>query len=140
MIDKFFKPISDLIGKAIPDKTKRMELEASIKSQMIDLQKAQTEINLEQAKHPSIFVSGSRPAILWICALGLAWQFFLAPLMNWVVVISGSSIQPPVINTEGLMTLTLSLLGLGGLRTAEKWKGVARNNMREENVKDVLKP
>jgi len=140
MIDKFFKPISDLIGKAIPDKNKRMELEASIKSQMIDLQKAQTEINLEQAKHPSIFVSGSRPAILWICALGLAWQFFLAPLMNWAVVISGSTIQPPVINTEGLMTLTLSLLGLGGLRTAEKWKGVARNNMREENIKDVLKP
>ena len=140
MIDKFFKPISDLIGRAIPDKNKRMELEASIKSQMIDLQKAQTEINLEQAKHPSIFVSGSRPAILWICALGLAWQFFLAPLMNWAVVISGSTIQPPVINTEGLMTLTLSLLGLGGLRTAEKWKGVARNNMREENVKDVLKP
>ena len=140
MIDKFFKPISDLIGKAIPDKNKRMELEASIKAQMIDLQKAQTEINLEQAKHPSIFVSGSRPAILWICALGLAWQFFLAPLMNWAVVISGSTIQPPVINTEGLMTLTLSLLGLGGLRTAEKWKGVARNNMREENIKDVLKP
>ena len=140
MIDKFFKPISDLIGKAIPDKNKRMELEASIKAQMIDLQKAQTDINLEQAKHPSIFVSGSRPAILWICALGLAWQFFLAPLMNWAVVISGSTIQPPVINTEGLMTLTLSLLGLGGLRTAEKWKGVARNNMREENIKDVLKP
>ena len=140
MIDKFFKPISDLIGRAIPDKNKRMELEASIKSQMIDLQKAQADINLEQAKHPSIFVSGSRPAILWICALGLAWQFFLAPLMNWAVVISGSTIQPPVINTEGLMTLTLSLLGLGGLRTAEKWKGVARNNMREENVKDVLRP
>ena len=140
MIDKFFKPISDLIGKAIPDKNKRMELEASIKSQMIDLQKAQADINLEQAKHPSIFVSGSRPAILWICALGLAWQFFLAPLMNWAVVISGSTIQPPVINTEGLMTLTLSLLGLGGLRTAEKWKGVARNNMKEENIKDVLKP
>tara|TARA_R100001163_G_scaffold33356_2_gene25872 strand:+ start:3075 stop:3497 length:423 start_codon:yes stop_codon:yes gene_type:complete len=140
MIDKFFKPISDLIGKAIPDKNKRMELEASIKSQMIDLQKAQADINLEQAKHPSIFVSGSRPAILWICALGLAWQFFLAPLLNWIVVVTGSSIQPPIINTEGLMTLTLSLLGLGGLRTAEKWKGVARNNMKEENVKDVLKP
>ena len=140
MIDKFFKPISDLIGKAIPDKTKRMELESSIKSQMIDLLKAQAEINLEQAKRPSIFVSGSRPAILWICALGLAWQFFLAPLMNWIVVVTGSSIQPPIINTEGLMTLTLSLLGLGGLRTAEKWKGVARNNMREENVKDVLRP
>ena len=140
MIEKFFKPISDLIGKAIPDKTKRMELEASIKSQMIDLQKAQSEINLVQAKHPSIFISGSRPAILWICALGLMWNFFIAPLLTWGLAISGSGITPPDIQTEGLMTLTLSLLGLGGLRTAEKWKGVARNNMLEENVKDVLKP
>ena len=138
MIDKFFKPISDLIGKAIPDKNKRMELEASIKSQMIDLQKAQADINLEQAKHPSLFVSGSRPAILWICALSLFYQFFLAPMLNWIVVISGTSIQPPVLNTEGLMTLTLSLLGLGSMRSFEKFKGVARSNMREENVKILL--
>ena len=140
MIDKFFKPISDLIGKAIPDKNKRMELEASIKSQMIDLQKAQADINLEQAKHPSLFVSGSRPAILWICALSLFYQSFLAPVLNWIVVISGTSIQPPVLNTEGLMTLTLSLLGLGSMRSFEKFKGVARSNMREENVKDSFKP
>ena len=132
MIDKFFKPISDLIGKAIPDKNKRMELEASIKSQMIDLQKAQADINLEQAKHPSLFVSGSRPAILWICALSLFYQFFLAPMLNWIVVISGTSIQPPVLNTEGLMTLTLSLLGLGSMRSFEKFKGVARSNMRRK--------
>ena len=131
MIDKFFKPISDLIGKAIPDKNKRMELEASIKSQMIDLQKAQADINLEQAKHPSLFVSGSRPAILWICALSLFYQFFLAPMLNWIVVVSGTSIQPPVLNTEGLMTLTLSLLGLGGMRSYEKSKGVARENMKK---------
>jgi len=84
-------------------------------------------------------VAGARPAIMWVACLGLLWSFFLAPIMNWVVVISGSSIQPPVLNTEGLMTLTLSLLGLGGLRTAEKWKGVARNNMVEENVKDAYK-
>ena len=140
MIDKFFKPISDLIGKAIPDKNKRMELEASIKSQMIDLQKAQADINLGQAKHPSLFVSGSRPAILWICALSLFYQFFLAPMLNWIVVVSGTSIQPPVLNTEGLMTLTLSLLGLGSMRSFEKFKGVARSNMREENVKDSFKP
>jgi len=140
MIDKFFKPISDLIGKAIPDKTKRMELEASIKSQMIDLQKAQADINLEQAKHPSLFVSGSRPAILWICALSLFYQFFLAPMLNWIVVVSGTSIQPPVLNTEGLMTLTLSLLGLGSMRSFEKFKGVARSNMLEENTKDSYKP
>ena len=128
MIDKFLGPITGLLDKIVPDKT-----------QMFELSKQQNEINLAQAKHASVFVAGARPAIMWVACLGLLWSFFLAPIMNWVVVISGSSIQPPVLNTEGLMTLTLSLLGLGGLRTAEKWKGVARNNMVEENVKDAYK-
>ena len=140
MIDKFFKPISDLIGKAIPDKTKRMELEASIKSQMIDLQKSQNEINLAQAKPASIFVTGARPAISWVCCLGIGWSFFLGPIMNWVVWTFSFDIVPPEIETEGLLTLTLSLLGLSGMRSFEKFQGVARNNMKEENVKDSYKP
>ena len=85
-------------------------------------------------------MAGARPAIMWICALGLFWSFFLAPLLNWGVVVFGVDIQPPTINTEGLMTLTLSLLGLGSMRSYEKAKGVARNNMREENTKDAYKP
>ena len=69
MIDKFFKPISDLIGKAIPDKTKKMELEHAIKTQMFELSKQQNEINLAQAKHASVFVAGARPAIMWVACL-----------------------------------------------------------------------
>ena len=140
MIEKFFAPISNLISKAIPDKTKRMELESQIRSQMIDLQKAQSEVNLAQAKHASLFVAGARPAIMWICALGLLWSFFLGPIANWLVWTFSFDIVPPDINTEGLMTLTLSMLGLGGMRSFEKYQGVARNNMKEENVKDSYKP
>ena len=140
MIDKFFAPISNLISKAIPDKTKRMELESQIKSQMIDLQKAQADINLQQAKHASIFVAGARPAIMWVCCLGILWSFFLGSIMNWLVWTFSIDIVPPEIETEGLMTLTLSLLGLSGMRSFEKFQGVARNNMKEENVKDSYKP
>jgi len=140
MIEKFFAPISNLISKAIPDKTKRMELESQIKSQMIDLQKAQSEVNLAQAKHASLFVAGARPAIMWICALGLLWSFFLGPIANWLVWTFSIDIVAPDINTEGLMTLTLSMLGLGGMRSFEKFQGVARNNMKEENIKDSYKP
>jgi len=140
MIEKFFAPISNLISKAIPDKTKRMELESQIKSQMIDLQKAQSEVNLAQAKHASLFVAGARPAIMWICALGLMWSFFLGPIANWLIWTFSMDIVPPDINTEGLMTLTLSMLGLGGMRSFEKFQGVARNNMKEENTKDSYKP
>ena len=46
-------------------------------------------------------------------------------------IISGADIVLPYIETEGLMSLTLALLGLGGMRTAEKWKGVQRNNMKK---------
>lgn len=140
MIDKFLQPITGIIDKLVPDKTKKMELEHAIKTQMFELSKQQNEVNLAQAKHGSIFVAGARPAIMWICALGLFWSFFLAPLLNWGVVVFGVNIQPPTINTEGLMTLTLSLLGLGSMRSYEKAKGVARNNMREENTKDAYKP
>tara|TARA_B100000900_G_C20509258_1_gene687263 strand:- start:718 stop:1140 length:423 start_codon:yes stop_codon:yes gene_type:complete len=140
MIDKFLQPITGIIDKLIPDKTKKMELEHAIKTQMFELSKQQNEVNLAQAKHGSIFVAGARPAIMWICALGLFWSFFLAPLLNWGVAVFGVDIQTPEINTEGLMTLTLSLLGLGSMRSYEKAKGVARNNMREENTKDAYKP
>ena len=140
MIDKFLGPITGLLDKIVPDKTKKVELEHAIKTQMFELSKQQNEVNLAQAKHGSIFVAGARPAIMWICALGLFWSFFLAPLLNWGVVVFGVDIQPPTINTEGLMTLTLSLLGLGSMRSYEKAKGVARNNMREENTKDAYKP
>ena len=79
-----------MLDKIVPDKTKKMELEHAIKTQMFELSKQQNEINLAQAKHASVFVAGARPAIMWVACLGLLWSFFLAPIMNWVVVISGS--------------------------------------------------
>jgi len=90
----------------------------------------QDQVNLEQAKHPSIFVAGARPAIMWICAFGLAWAYILAPMLTWGVVISGYDIVLPDIATEGLMTLTLSMLGLGGMRSFDKMNGIARENMQ----------
>ena len=62
---------------------------------------------------------------------GIILDIFLAPILNWFIVISGSSTSLPAIQTEGLLTLTLSLLGLGGYRSFEKFKGVARSSLRE---------
>ena len=120
-----------VLDKFVEDKDLKTKLNAELKQQMISLDLAQAQANIEQAKHPSIFVSGSRPAIMWICAFGLGWQFVFQPVFVWAIAISGADIIIPVIPTEGLMTLTLSLLGLGGMRSAEKFKGVARENMRK---------
>jgi len=92
---------------------------------------AQIETNKIQAAHPSIFVSGARPAIMWICAFGLGWQFVFQPVAIWGMAVAGLDLTLPVIETEGLMSLTLALLGLGGMRSFEKSKGVQRNNMRK---------
>ena len=120
-----------VLDKFVEDKDLKTKLNAELKQQMVSLDLAQAQANVEQAKHPSIFVSGSRPAIMWICAFGLGWQYVFQPVFVWGIAISGADIAIPIIPTEGLMTLTLSLLGLGGMRSAEKFKGVARENMRK---------
>ena len=120
-----------VLDKFVEDKDLRVKLDAELKAQLINLDTLQAQTNLEQAKHPSIFVSGSRPAIIWICAFALAWQFILAPIISWALIIWYPVITLPSLQTEELTGLVLALLGLGGMRTVEKWKGVARNNLKK---------
>ena len=119
-----------VLDKFVEDKDLKRKLESELKSQIISLDLAQAQTNLEQAKHSSVFIAGARPAIMWICAFGLGWQFVFQPVAAWIIIVSGSDMMLPVFETEGLMPLTLSLLGLGGMRSFEKFKGVQRNNMK----------
>lgn len=121
-----------VLDKFVEDKDLKAKLEAELKSQIVSLDLAQAQANTEQAKHPSVFIAGARPAIMWICAFGLGWQFVFQPIAIWIVAVSGSAVVLPDIQTEGLLTLTLSLLGLGGMRSFEKSKGIQRNNMRSK--------
>ena len=89
---------------------------------------AQIELNKVEAGHRSIFVAGWRPFIGWVCGLALLWHFILFDLLTWVTVnffphVSG---LPELTGTETLVTVLLSLLGLGAMRTAEKFGGRAR--------------
>jgi len=119
-----------VLDKFVEDKDLKAKLEAELKSQIISLDLAQAQANIEQAKHSSVFIAGARPAIMWICAFGLGWQFIFQPITVWLFAVLGSDIILPVLETEGLMPLTLSLLGLGSMRTFEKHKGIQRNNMK----------
>ena len=119
-----------VLDKFVGDKDLKVKLEAELNKELISLDLAQAQANIEQAKHPSIFVSGARPAIMWVCCFALMWQFILAPVLSWGLAIWYPIVELPALDTQALMTLLLSLLGLGGMRTAEKWKGVARSNMK----------
>ena len=120
-----------VLDKFVEDKDLKTKLNAELKSQLISLDLAQAQANIEQAKHPSIFIAGARPAIMWICAFGLGWQFVFQPVAVWGIALSGVDVVLPIIETEGLMSLTLALLGLGGMRSFEKAKGVSRENMKK---------
>ena len=80
----------------------------------------QNEVNKIQAGHRSIFVAGSRPFIMWVCGVGIGLNFILFPIAEWVIALMELGISMPEIENEQLMTLVLSLLGLGSLRTYEK--------------------
>ena len=119
-----------VLDKFVEDKDLKTKLEAELKSQVISLDLAQAQANIEQAKPPSLFVSGARPSIMWVCCFGLAWQFVLQPIAVWIIAVTNSTLTLPLIPTEGLISLTIALLGLSASRSAEKFKGVARNNMK----------
>ena len=119
-----------VLDKFVEDKELKTKLEAELKAQVNSLDLAQAQANIEQAKHPSLFVSGARPSIMWVCCFGLAWQFVLQPIAVWIIAVTNSTLTLPLIPTEGLISLTIALLGLSASRSAEKFKGVARNNMK----------
>lgn len=88
-----------------------------------DLAKAQLEVNAEEAKNANIFVSGWRPAVGWTCAAAFAYHYVLQPLMAFILSAAGHPVDLPDFNMETMITVLIGMLGLGGLRTAEKFKG-----------------
>lgn len=116
---------SAVTGEISPEK------KAEIEARLIELEflssKAQTDINLVEALNPNLFVSGWRPAVGWTCAGGVFWHFIGNSIFTWAVALSGSNIKAPEMNTEGLISLVMALLGMGTLRMLERVKGVARS-------------
>ncbi len=129
MIAQILGLAGPILDKFVEDKDAKNQIAAQLEQQLVGLQAAQAQANIEQSKHPSLFVAGARPAIMWICALGLMTNFFIMPIAEWVVSIWFPGRWLPSLQTEELMSLTLALLGLGGMRSWEKSKGVARENM-----------
>lgn len=82
----------------------------------------QREINKVEAASGSTFVAGWRPAIGWVCALALAFQYLIRPLFLWAGGIWWPQLPPLPGLDENLWQLMFGMLGMGGLRTFEKVK------------------
>jgi len=125
VIDRVFPNPSDVEKQKI----ERLKLEIDRELEII---KTQTEINQQEAKHPSLLVSGWRPLTGYVCGISLAYVSILEPILRFTATVGFDySGEFPVINTDLTMQILIGMLGLSGIRGLEKAKGVARNNLKE---------
>ena len=131
MIQALIGPVSGLLDKFIEDKDQKAKLAHDLATMAErhaqELAKGQLEINKAEAQHRSLFVAGWRPFIGWTCGVALAYHFVLAPLILFGAGWAGASIpELPTFDMDSLMTVLLGMLGLGGMRTFEKAKGLTK--------------
>jgi hypothetical protein len=133
-------PILGIINKLIPDKAaaavaqvelQKMAASGAIQEELAQLQaitSAQSDINKVEAASTNWWVAGARPGIMWVCFAALASQYVLRPFVIWGFVLAGHSAPALPGLDDNLWQLMFGMLGMGTLRTAEKFKGVAGNH------------
>jgi len=131
LITSLIGPVTGILDKFIEDKDQKAKLAHEIAT-MSDTHAqqallAQLEINKAEAASGSLFKGGWRPAVGWICAIAFGYHFVLQPLIIFVVTIIGIDIpELPNFDMSTLLTTLGGLLGIGGLRSYEKTKGLTK--------------
>ena len=129
LLPSLLPALTDVLDRVIPDKAAaakaKLEMEAQLLAAATAQSGQQAAINQVEAGHNSIFVSGWRPFIGWVCGSGLAWAFVIAPMLTWLLPVAGVVGTLPTLQMEYLLELVVAMLGLGALRSFEKMRGVA---------------
>ena len=131
LLGKLVDPVSDILDKVVEDKDQKARLAHEIATMAErhaqELARGQIEINKEEAKSRNIFIAGWRPFVGWTCGLALFWHFLGLPVTLFVTGWFNLQHPPlPEFDMQSLMTVLLGMLGLGGMRTFEKFKGVTK--------------
>ena len=118
------------VGTVIDDLHFSGEEKEKLKLQMkeIDakLKEKQLDINKVEAGHRSIFVSGWRPFLGWISGLSIGYVYLFQPILDMILQMFSVKVDWVVLDLGQLMPLILGILGLGGLRSFEKAKGLTK--------------
>jgi hypothetical protein len=129
LIAPIFDVAKSLIERWFPDPAKKAEAEAAwlAMTQEQEFKKilAQLEVNAKEAASPHMFVAGWRPFVGWCSGLGFLYATIGQPILAWLALMNGT-VEPPVIDSDLLLTVLGGMLGLGTLRTFEKVKGAAK--------------
>ena len=128
--------ISGLLDKLIPDPEARAKAQLDLLKLQQDgafkeldaqlqINLAQAEINKVEAASQNGFQAGWRPLAGYMCVAGLGYEFLLRPILPWALTVSGVE-APPLPSLDGvLFELMFGMLGLGTLRTADRWKRIS---------------
>lgn len=139
VISGLFSAAESLIERFFPDPEKKAAAQLELlKMQQngdlaklaseTDLSKLQIQVNIESAKSTNWMVAGARPAVMWICAFGLAYAAVIEPVARFVAkVFYGYEDEFPVLDTNLTMQILFGILGLGAYRTVEKVRGAEGN-------------
>jgi len=126
MIDKLIEPVSQILDKFIADKDLKLKLQHELNQELHKANMAQIEVNKVEAQHRTIFVAGWRPFTGWICASALAYHFIIEPILIFALATQNIQLTLPTFDMGSLLTVLMGMLGLGGLRTYEKTKGITK--------------
>lgn len=125
-----------ILDRVLPDKAAndaaKAKLSADAQSGQLQQLLGQLNINLVEAQSATgaknsfvqFFIAGWRPAIGWLCGLGLLWQFWVAPLFGFFY----PAHHVPAIDSGSLNDLLMALLGLGAMRSYDKTQGTANGH------------
>jgi|TARA_B100000073_G_scaffold143828_1_gene118391 hypothetical protein len=131
MIQSLIAPVTGLLDKFIEDKDQKAKLAHEIatmsQKHAQELALSQIEVNKAEAQSGSIFKGGWRPAVGWVCAIAFAYHFILKDLIIFGASFAGADLpELPEFDMGTLLTVLGGMLGIGGLRTYEKQKGITK--------------
>ena len=131
LLNNLIGPATKILDKFIEDKDQKAKLAHELATMADKLaheqQLAQLAINKEEASSGSLFKGGWRPCIGWICGIAFGYHFVLQPVIIFVVALIGIEIpELPEFDMGTLLTVLGGMLGIGGLRTYEKQKGLTK--------------
>ena len=131
MLQALIGPVTGLLDKFIPDADEKAriahELATMSEKHAQELAKGQLAINAAEAASGSLFKGGWRPSIGWVCSIAFAYHYVLQPILLFVVALTGTELPTlPEFDMTSLMPILGGMLGLGSLRSFEKYKGVSK--------------
>jgi hypothetical protein len=130
LISAIMPMVGEVVDRLVPDKAGAAKAKQELEGKLVDAamagQLGNLEINKVEAAHRSVWVSGWRPCCGWVAAVSLGAHYLVWPTAQWIGTLAGFHVPPPEFDMDHLMTILMGMLGLGGLRTYEKQKGLTK--------------